>query len=68
MTSFKFTSKYSGATLVAETNANGHGLWIYGKQIYGTSQFSIPANHTAARQKIRRTVRAIRPFWDLAGL
>lgn len=36
------------------TNQQGNGLWIDGKQVKGTAQFSLPYDRTAARRKARR--------------
>jgi hypothetical protein len=40
------------------TSQQGNGLWIDGKQVYGTCQFSLPGyDRTAARRKALRFVK-----------
>lgn len=38
-------------TVVAHTNSAGRGLWIDGRQVEGTSQFSAGRNAAAALRK-----------------
>lgn len=56
MREFKFTSRYTEMTITAATNDSGNGLWINGKQVEGTAQFTAPTDHTKARAKIRRYI------------
>jgi allophanate hydrolase subunit 2 len=40
--------EFETKTYDVHTNSNGHGLWIDGKQVEGTSQFSAGKNPASA--------------------
>jgi hypothetical protein len=40
-----------GETVAVHTNQRGYGLWIDGKQVEGTSQFSVGKNAAAAYRR-----------------
>lgn len=52
-----YTATVDGETFTMSTNDKGHGLWIDGRQVEGTSQFSAGKNASAAYRRYLQQTR-----------